>query len=363
MKINYITEAVFKNPSQAREAREKAGQLSNVERLAGTANKVVIEPIIRFLNDGLQAFLTGSHRHRYSVSYVQAHRNDPLSIAPDFMSSYCVFKDKDIFDIYYEYQTAKITNIDLQNKVIDVLVTLGQPHAGLYPGYYYSKKQHANNSDVAYATYYDKLNGMLNSSTVPFAHTTRSCYPGSNIRLLKGKITYILKNIESDYKEDINSQSDDIKKIIETIDYLQLLNEFEYNCKIEWNLTQDVIFFPILCEDDFDFSEAKGNKEEALEYIAHVYYPMVLEDSYSTKTYENKYGTAEITTASMITDIKKNHATKEEHHTLISRLKSLDMQGLAALYTESLKNLEIEIVGEGHLYLSTGYFKKNYLIA
>ena len=46
----HINEGYFKNPTQAKEAREKAKELSNVEKVAGVVDKIIKEPIIRYLD-------------------------------------------------------------------------------------------------------------------------------------------------------------------------------------------------------------------------------------------------------------------------------------------------------------------------
>lgn len=160
MKVKYLREGVFKNPEQARATREKTKDLSNAEKLTSVANKIVKEPIIRFLNELLNKFLTGPYKHRYSTTYIEAYRNDPMCIAPDFMSSYCIFKNKNICDIWYEYQRVTITDIDLENKTMDVLISLGQPHPGL-PRYVVKQN---NNDSIVYGTYLDNLYGLVDTS-------------------------------------------------------------------------------------------------------------------------------------------------------------------------------------------------------
>ena len=45
MKVKYITEGVFKNPTQARAARAQAKELSNADKVAGTANKIIADKV------------------------------------------------------------------------------------------------------------------------------------------------------------------------------------------------------------------------------------------------------------------------------------------------------------------------------
>lgn len=45
MKVKYITEGVFKNPTQARAARAQAQGLSNADKVAGTANKIIADKV------------------------------------------------------------------------------------------------------------------------------------------------------------------------------------------------------------------------------------------------------------------------------------------------------------------------------
>ena len=45
MKVRYISEGIFMNPTQARAARAKAQELSNVDKVSGTANKVIVDKV------------------------------------------------------------------------------------------------------------------------------------------------------------------------------------------------------------------------------------------------------------------------------------------------------------------------------
>lgn len=56
MKVRYLAEAVFKNPNQARAAREKEKDLSNIERLASMSSTVIAKQIEKKLNDYISCF-------------------------------------------------------------------------------------------------------------------------------------------------------------------------------------------------------------------------------------------------------------------------------------------------------------------
>ena len=45
MKVRYISEGIFMNPAQARAARAKAQELSNADKVSGTANKVIADKV------------------------------------------------------------------------------------------------------------------------------------------------------------------------------------------------------------------------------------------------------------------------------------------------------------------------------
>ena len=45
MKVRYISEGIFMNPTQARAARAKAQELSNADKVSGTANKVIADKV------------------------------------------------------------------------------------------------------------------------------------------------------------------------------------------------------------------------------------------------------------------------------------------------------------------------------
>lgn len=56
MKVRYLTEAVFKNPAQARAAREKEKEISNVDRIANLSSNVISRQIETKLNEYLTCF-------------------------------------------------------------------------------------------------------------------------------------------------------------------------------------------------------------------------------------------------------------------------------------------------------------------
>ncbi len=58
MKVRYLTEAVFKNPAQARAAREKEKESSNVDRIANLSSSIISRQIETKLNEYLNCFDT-----------------------------------------------------------------------------------------------------------------------------------------------------------------------------------------------------------------------------------------------------------------------------------------------------------------
>ena len=70
MKIKYITESYFKNPEQAKAAREKERELSNAEKIAGVSSKIMKEPLIKFINDGFDNYYNPRGRsNAYCIKY------------------------------------------------------------------------------------------------------------------------------------------------------------------------------------------------------------------------------------------------------------------------------------------------------
>ncbi len=53
MKIQYLSEGVFKNPEQARAAREKAAQISNAEKVAAQSKEVIKSAVEKFIDEYL----------------------------------------------------------------------------------------------------------------------------------------------------------------------------------------------------------------------------------------------------------------------------------------------------------------------
>ena len=140
--------------------------------------------------------------------------------------------------------------------------------------------------------------------------------------------------------------------------------KLEYNIKVEWNLQEDVIIFPAFSRTASEFNNARGTGVEGIEYIHDFIYPN-MKFSTSWKPYKERYGTDYITPDSLV---KSMHLLLGNTYSVsVTTMNMSDnvhsMEDMVELYKKSIENLGIEITGPGHLYLSKGYFKKDYLIA
>lgn len=367
MKVKYLREGYFKNPEQARAAREKERELSNVEKIAGVSNKLMKEPLIKFINDTFERYYHGKwHSASYTVGFLDVNRRDHFNVGPDFMSPYCIVKDKDVMYMNYTLGKTVVNDIDFDEMVIDITTTIGTPTASYSVGSINPKV--APNDSVAYASYYNNLYGIAEVAGFETGnYALKSPFAGTNKNLLRNKICYLfLTNLFNELKENPHKNEEE-KNILEIVNALNFDHtKFKYNIKIEWNLQEDVIIFPVITKDGTDLNNSRDAEEEALEYMHQMFYPN-LDGEFTEcyKPYKERYGTDYITPYSLIKCMTLLHGSTPSIEFTISNIKKRvhSMEDLAALYAESLKNQDIEVVGPGHLYLSTGYFKKDYLIA
>ncbi len=367
MRIRYLKEGFFKNPEQAKAAREKERELSNAEKIAGVSNKLIKEPLIKFINDTFDLYYHGKwHSSSYTVGFwSDTARRDHFNVGPDFMSPYCIVKDKDVMYMNYTLGKTVVNDINFDEMTIDITTTIGTPTASHSVGSITPKV--ASNDSVAYASYYDKLYGIAEVAGFETGnYSFKSPFAGTNKNLLMHKICYLfLTDLFNELKDNPHKNEYE-KNILEIVNALNFDHtKFKYNIKIEWNLQEDVIIFPVMTKDAADLNNARDAEEEALEYMHQMFYPN-LEYTNCYKPYKERYGTDYITPSSLIKCMTLLYgSTPMSIVFTTSNIKKHvhSMEDLAALYTESLKNQDIEITGPGHLYLSTGYFKKDYLIA
>lgn len=368
MRIRYLKEGFFKNPEQARVAREKERELSNTEKIAGVSSKLIKEPLIKFINDAFDRYYHGRWRSAsYTVGFLDFNRKDYFNVGPDFMSPYCIVKDKDVMYMNYTIGKTVVNDINFDEMTIDITTTIGTPIASRSAG---SINPVSSNDFVAYASYYNKLYGIADVAGFERGnYSLKSPFAGTNKNLLMNKICYLfLTDLFNELKENPQSpRNEDEKNILEIVNALNFDHtKFKYNIKIEWNLQEDVIIFPVIIKDAADLNNSRNAEEEALEYMHQMFYPNIDgEFTECYKPYKERYGTDYITPYSLIKCMALLHGSTPSIEFTVNNIKKHvhSMEDLAALYAESLKNQDIEVTGPGHLYLSTGYFKKDYLIA
>ena len=366
MRIRYIKEGFFKNPEQARAAREKERELSNAEKIAGVSSKLMKEPLIKYINNTFEQYYEGNwHSTSYTVGFLDVNRRDHFNVGPDFMSPYCIVKNKDVMCMNYTLGKTVVNDIDFDKKIIYITTTIGTPKACKSIG---SAKQAAPNDDVAFATYYNQLDGIADvSSYTNGNYAVKSSFAGTNKYLLMNKICYLfLNDLFDELKKNTNKNEyqQQISDIINALNFDH--TEFQYNIRIEWYLREDVMVFPVFVKDSTDLNNSRDAEEEALEYMHQMFYPN-LDGEFAEcyKPYKERYGTDYITPASLLKCMHILHGDTPLTQITTKQMNAHvhTIEDLVELYRKSLKNQDIEITGPGHLYLSTGYFKKDYLIA
>ena len=150
MKIKYITEGVFKNPTQARAEREKSAQRSNAEKLTGIVSDTIIIPAVKkFLIESSQIrvqfskialrYIDGNDGNTSDVSKI-VH---PYSSTTDWAfvvgnSMFCepFQADKVRFANSSSQSRFTITDVQIVDKNIDKgVITVDLNAVISYPGY------------------------------------------------------------------------------------------------------------------------------------------------------------------------------------------------------------------------------------
>lgn len=371
MKVKYITEGVFKNPTQARAAREKAKELSNAEKVAGVVDKIIKEPIIRYLDWVYNKFSYQEAKNQVAEKRLQM--NDRFDITPACVEEYCFFlrpwktdaKKNDLCGQVnhwvYSYMNVEITDIDIPNKTIKLRIVVGNPRQYKYGGWEHWEKKYFIPFPTDMVVLFVNLNDLADGYSVP----RRRKFDDSSFT------RYALEN----YLEEGMRIKDpaDFNMPKESVDFLKD-KELKFDYEVVYQFTQDVMFAGVIEHDVFDLRQCDriggipmlandddyrsgGYERENLNSIYHFVkdhvkkvigvIPYISKNNYEDCSWES-YAKSWIKKTKFSEPIINSYNSFEE---IAEEFKKR---------LETMKKIKIE--GNGHIYYSTGYFKKNILV-
>lgn len=369
MKVKYITEGVFKNPTQARAAREKAKELSNVEKVAGVVDKIIKEPIIRYLDWIYNKFSYQEAKNQ--VSEKRLSTNDRFDISPVCVEDYCFFlcpkwkpewksdtrKNElrgQVRRWAYSYMNVEITDIDIPSKTIKLRIVAGDPQQYKYAGL---GKKNFVPFPTDMVVLFVNLNDLADSYNNKFDNSSFTRYALEN---------YLEEGMKIKDPADFNLPK-------ESVDFLKD-KELKFDYEVIYQFTQDVMFAGVIEHDIYDLQHCDclrgipmlgndndyrsgGYERENLNSIYHFVkdrvkkaigvIPYVSKNNYEDCSWESyaKSWTKKTKFSKPIIDSYNSfEEIAEEFKTRLEKMK------------------KIKIEGNGHIYYSTGYFKKNILV-
>lgn len=362
----HINEGYFKTPTQAKEAREKAKELSNAEKVAGVVDKIIKEPIIRYLDWIYNKFSYQEAKHQVADKRLYMH--DRFDITPACAEDYCFFlrpwkqnaRKNDLCGQMnhwvYSYMNVEITDIDIPNKTIKLRIVVGDPQQYKYGGL--EKKNFIpfpTDMVVLFVNLNDLADNFEGGSRLDDSSFTR----------------YALEN----YLEEGMKIKDpaDFNLSKESVDFLKD-KELKFDYEVVFQLTQDIMFAGVIEHDVYDLRQCDrlggipmlGNDDDyrsggyEREKLNRIYrfvkdrvkkvvgvIPYVSKNNYEDCSWES-YAKSWIKKTKFCEPIINNYNSFEE---------------IAEEFKKRLQIMKkIKIEGNGHIYYSTGYFKKNILV-
>lgn len=377
MKVKYIKEGYFKNPEQAKAAREKGKEVSNVERVAATADKILRQPIVNYLNmlfnAGIRAW--NNNEKFYSSTWISVIRSSILA-------SY--FDTGDIFQLFPSYIST------------DVLKPLEERSSGVH------KYLRLQTRKIEYEKVEVDLD--LDAHQLDFKFYVKNLEPENTVlfmyldsRMLSknpasiGSIMY--RNVIRSYIDqfiDISTASDnkgahnDYNKFIAPQEMLDFYHKWMdhnrpsaevINVQVVFELDKDLLIAPIprkmlndylsswtiIPKNPFDIVErpyirdnmlSRDNNEQRRAKIDSEIYPITTIKEIGSDEFEK---------------VPKHNFEWKDYEKMLKSVYSETLYGSVEEMADAIKksfveNYTISISGPGHIYLSTGYFEKNYLI-
>jgi hypothetical protein len=368
MKIKYITEGVFKNPTQARTAREKVKELSNAERVAGVVKKVFIEPVSNYLSWVYNDFMCKNKNPDEidnQVGRMRVIQNDRFDVTLSCIDEYsfCLnYWEKGKNDVLcgeverwsYEGMTVEIDDIDLENKKVKLRIVVSEP-----------RLIYGTNNGLNWGTYKDipsdRVVMFVNMNTLLEERNRKFDESGFVYDALENYLKIALRDFppvglpkeSADFLKDKNLKIDFevVYKLDHDILLAGIMDVDSFTLQRYWHIGG----FNITVKNKKDYSP-ESRARDTMDRIYHFvekeekrfaglipYNVKKQQEDCSWEAYSRNWNL----TSTLFTEDGANCNSFED---LVKELK------------RHFKMKHVKIEGNGHIYYSTGYFKKNYLI-
>ncbi len=364
MKVRYLREGYFKNPEQAKAAREKAAQQSNAEKLVDTTNKVMVKPIKEYLTVKFNKWVKGMGLWgKYRMF------RDFFKVFPDIFSNHFLLtstnNELQRAICYWSLadEEVVVSNVDIEHNKIYLDVIIGEPAKDMSQGSWlggYKGERGINENEVMFLyldNFYDEFYKIKKKSWSPKTiHEHR----------------YIIEMAKDDRFEETLPKP-----------LMDFILNAEYEVSVVWNLKNDILITGITTLEDnkhFDgnemiwFSSEVSRNWTPADLFNDVHYGDNNTFAGLTRQVVNEiYPVVTNVVKTILGKFKKNVPVKKnikweelrercdkQHAGLLSRFSSYDelVHGIQRLF----KYYNITVAGDSHIWYSTGNFEKNYMI-
>ena len=384
-----MNEGYFKNPEEKKREIENRKNVSNVERLAKQSDEMLVKPIKNFLEDFVST--TGeysSYFTKYSTAmYGNVAIYDYLEVFPSFIGDFYIcpkvidrydrnkkigfLMKEDMNNIKVENENMRVTKIDYGNKKVEGVIEMGPIVNKWY-------ERHINIScRKLYPLLIDNLYVSLHCND---AYEAAESY-------ITGTWIHDYKKLSKEMGYTIDDKKNDI---------LNYISECKLDLSAEWIVDEDIYLFPVFFDDltdlahnvrlhngwDIDNVELSMSKDgDIFNYYIYPYHE-ITEKNYKKLAMKkwNKVPLEKMTWEKFCAirrgDIKEsvhyrdwsnscfafNKWTREKGEIVLKQYNSFD--DVAEAIKKCLADYKIKIVSKNgaHVYLSLGYFDKDYLI-
>ena len=343
MKIKYIKEGYFNNPDQMKAKAERNKQVSNVEKLAKTSSDMLTYPIRTFFESFMNTIKDRIGLNSFSAQGVWS--NDYLSIHyPPLSNTFVSTEDIKSWRYGKLFSNIVVTDIKYNERKIHFDVDLGTVNTAqiLLTG---GANHNYHLNEIAIPLYIDYI--------PEFVHIGRNSY--LTCKSLPGEVTNelivkCLQRWQDTIGKELRAKECDDEKVVE------FLKEAEYTYTVHWKLDKDIIVFPTFVTNREDFNNSISTGSEGVMYINRYYYPML---PISAKTESEKH---KLTWEMFVDGAATSPDLGSEYADRLLESCPNGFEDLAKIIADDFKRYNIKIESGAHIYLSTGYFDKDYLI-
>ena len=367
MKVRYLREGYFKNPEQARAAREKAAQQSNVEKLVDVTSKVMVKPIKDYLTAKFNIW--GKNKLRLWGKCDKLV--DYFNVLPDVFSNHFLLtstnNESNHAICYWSLadEEVVVSNVDLEHNKIHLTVIISEPIKDMSQGSrssgYYAEREVGDNEVLFFYldNFYDEFYKIRKASWSP-------------------QTNHIHTHMISLAKDDRYEETKTLPKPM-----MDFISNAEYEISVIWKLKNDILITGITTSEDIKHFE--GN--EMIWFSSEISKNWTPADLFNDVHYGDDNTFAGLTrqvigeiypvvtnvVRTILGKFKKNIPVKKnisweelrercnkQQSGLLCRFSSYDelVHNIRRLF----KHYNITVAGDSHIWYRTGNFEKNYMI-